>query len=492
MKKVFFKWMLVPAVIFVATTAPAQIKLKIGSLAVFADDLTQPSCLQIPIFINDPDLSRTLKQLTITVGLSGNLGIIDGLIDTEMLVGNAFAAGNLAGLRNPPTDLSNNTSGTGTPACTVIFNQIPPGGNAIDFVAGNANGNWFINNNQGASGRKQALVINLNVQPIGLSSQNQDQLVAVVEIPVVANPNPGDLLITATPNNVVIDANVYVWDDGTRSDEVQSRADVAEAFDLSGGPGKVTIIGNADKIGVFRPSNSRFYLDATGDGSYSSGSPDLLYVMGSGTDIPLSGDWNGDGHDEIGLFRPSNNRFFLDHSGNGTFSLAQGDILYILGAPGDLPLVGDWNGDGTDEIGLYRPSTSFFFLDINGSGTITGADVMFSLGAITDIPVIGDWNNDGTDEVGLFRPSTNFFFLDANGSQTIAYDGSDLIFTTGAADDLPLSGDWNDDGFDEIGLFRPSSNVFYLDFNGNGSISLADDLIQSLGTAGDIPLTGNW
>jgi hypothetical protein len=38
------------------------------------------------------------------------------------------------------------------------------------------------------------------------------------------------------------------------------------------------------------------------------------------------------------------------------------DNQFIYGDPGDKIVAGDWNGDGTDTIGVYRPSENVFFL----------------------------------------------------------------------------------------------------------------------------------
>ena len=62
------------------------------------------------------------------------------------------------------------------------------------------------------------------------------------------------------------------------------------------------------------------------------------------------GDWNGDGVDEIGFVR--NGRFYLDSNGNR--ELDAYDRVFEMGAPGDKPVVGDWNGDGIDDIATYR------------------------------------------------------------------------------------------------------------------------------------------
>ena len=51
-------------------------------------------------------------------------------------------------------------------------------------------------------------------------------------------------------------------------------------------------------------------------------------------DLPVSGDWNNDGVTEIGVFRPSTQRFYLDKNGNGHWDA--GDSLYAFGLSGDL------------------------------------------------------------------------------------------------------------------------------------------------------------
>ena len=40
-----------------------------------------------------------------------------------------------------------------------------------------------------------------------------------------------------------------------------------------------------------------------------------------------------------------------------TLDTAVADLGYFFGAPGDVPFVGDFDGDGIDEVGLYRPSS---------------------------------------------------------------------------------------------------------------------------------------
>ena len=96
-------------------------------------------------------------------------------------------------------------------------------------------------------------------------------------------------------------------------------------------------------------------------------------------------------------------------------------------------------------IGVFRPSTRTFYLDYNGNGAWNGAlvDRAHIFGLTGDLPVSGDWNLDGKTEIGVFRPSTRTFYLDYNGNG--AWDGAlvDRAHIFGLTGDLPVSGDWN-------------------------------------------------
>src|SRR5664279_1038125 len=72
----------------------------------------------------------------------------------------------------------------------------------------------------------------------------------------------------------------------------------------------------------------------------------------------LYGDWNGDGTIKIGIF--SNGNWYLDYPGTGVWvgCGAPGDptkdACITFGQAGDIPLVGDWTGDGRTRIGIFR------------------------------------------------------------------------------------------------------------------------------------------
>jgi hypothetical protein len=259
-----------------------------------------------------------------------------------------------------------------------------------------------------------------------------------------------------------------------------------------------------DAVGVWRPSDGRFRLDSNGNGRWddTSGGDTLTGVFGTTGDVPVVGDWNGDGRSEVGYWRPSDRRFRLDADGNDRWDEpAGGDRLTCpFGAATDLPVTGDWNGDGRAEVGVWRLSLGLFLLDLNGNGSwdgVAGGDRTSRFGAAGDRPVAGDWNGDGRDEVGVWRPATGQFLLDVNGNGR--WDGSAGGDTVtgwfGFSGDRPAIGDWTGDGPEEVGFWRPDDGRFRLDANANDrwdGPSGGDRVTAAFGEATDIPVAGTW
>jgi hypothetical protein len=229
----------------------------------------------------------------------------------------------------------------------------------------------------------------------------------------------------------------------------------------------------ATTVGAFRPANGFTYLRNSNTGGFA----DREFFYGTAGDIPVAGDWDGDGRDSIGIYR--NGTFFLRNSNNTGFA----DLQFVFGQPGDVPVAGDWDGDGVDTIGVFRGGR-FFLRNSNSSGV---PDLDFFFGTPTDIPIVGDWDGNGTDTVGAFRPTNGFVYLRYTNTQGFA----DVEFFYGQAGDRPVVGDWNGDGVDTIAIYRAVEGTPFFYLRNSNATGFAD-VTFPYGSSGDLPIAGYW
>jgi hypothetical protein len=74
----------------------------------------------------------------------------------------------------------------------------------------------------------------------------------------------------------------------------------------------------------------------------STGVTEGEFMFGLGTDLPVAGDWDGDGADSPGVVRPEGGSLRWWTRNTIVNGPATGTFLY--GSPGDRPLV--WTGSG--------------------------------------------------------------------------------------------------------------------------------------------------
>ncbi len=166
--------------------------------------------------------------------------------------------------------------------------------------------------------------------------------------------------------------------------------------------------------------------------------------FGVASDEPVVGDWDGDGHDDLGVRAPRTGLFKL--------SSPAGVTTVKYGIRGDLPVAGDWGGDGPFEVGVRRPSTSSFLLR-QADGTTTSV----RLGDVDDLPVTGDWNGDGVSDLGVYDQLSSSFTLrvvDAKGVPVT------VVVPFGMSGDLPVIGDWDGNGTSDVGTWTSGTATF--------------------------------
>lgn len=242
---------------------------------------------------------------------------------------------------------------------------------------------------------------------------------------------------------------------------------------------------SADSVGVLR-GNDQWYLDLNHDASH-----EIDVNLGLENATPIVGDFDGDGDDDLGYVR--RNVWSFDTNGDGTIDSSR---RYGSGKTTWTPVVGDWDGNGTDDIGLVEVQSDgllHWYLDTDGDD-FHNIEVVFGLPG--DTPITGDWEDQGRDNVGVVRNDSNgnqplLWLLDTNRDNSNPVQ--EIAFRYGLAGDTPVTGDWNDDGRDDAGVVRDDTQgrepLFWLLDTDRDA---ADEIRFRYGLAGDRPVVGAW
>lgn len=213
---------------------------------------------------------------------------------------------------------------------------------------------------------------------------------------------------------------------------------------------------------------------------------DHEFAFGADGDTPIAGDWDCDGIDTPGVWRSSTGEVFL----RNTSSAGPTDVAYKYETPDARPLAGDFDGDGCDTVSFYNPADGAVAIfntaeaAIGPSKSAADANATYVFGDAGDEPFAGDFDGDGADTIGLFRPSTATVYL----KNTHTAGPADLDFQFGTDGDLPLAGDWGPaDGIDTVAMYTPNTQTFSFRFT--NSAGPADETFD-FGLRNSMPVAG--
>ena len=258
--------------------------------------------------------------------------------------------------------------------------------------------------------------------------------------------------------------------------------------------------------GNFQWTAGHTALGAGGVGAFSTTTTSSLLPFGNvtGSEGAFLGDVNGDGVDDAIVINSGFN-WFANLSGAGTGlggGASQSSTQW--GLAGDIPFVGDFDGDGLEDIAVWRPGGAHWYVKKSGPGGIgTGGQVgPGQFGISTDIPLVGDVNGDGRTDGIIARNDGNGNFqwvvgyADAVGFIDFNNGGGVSNFATfGLSTDTPIVADVNGDGHVDIGVIYDNGSglyewLFALTTSDGGLSNFAGASASFGFSPGDIPLIG--
>jgi parallel beta-helix repeat protein len=217
--------------------------------------------------------------------------------------------------------------------------------------------------------------------------------------------------------------------------------DASDGTEVESATVTVTVLADNDGDGVADrddPDDDADSVDDDADNCPLVPNPSQLDRDGDGignmcdSDYTASvGDFDGDGLTDVGVFRPSVGGWYV-----------QGQSTVFFGLDGDIPVPGDYDGDGVSERAVFRPAVGGWYIE----GQTT---VFFGLDG--DVPVPGDYDGNGTTDIAVYRPAVGGWYV----------VGQAPTFH-GLSTDVPVPGDYDGNGTTDIAVYRPSVGGWYV------------------------------
>ena len=211
------------------------------------------------------------------------------------------------------------------------------------------------------------------------------------------------------------------------------------------------------------------------NGAFASNFANADANAGLDWQIAGTGDFNHDGRDDV-LWRNVNTGALTDWLGTpgGGFASNFGNAYYEISTNWQVEGVGDFNGDGRDDI-LWRDNTGRVTDWLGqGSGGFSGnfANADSNAGLDWQIAGIGDFNNDGRDDI-LWRNVNSGAITDWLGTSTGGFTSNfgTAYYELSTSWHIIGTGDFNGDGRDDILLRNADGRVTNWLGQGNGGFT---------------------
>jgi len=253
---------------------------------------------------------------------------------------------------------------------------------------------------------------------------------------------------------------------------------------------------NLTPVGIYDATNARFHLQ--NDDPAGPAKLHFQYGTASPSKTALVGDWDGDGTDTVGLHQsfpdavfPRGNGFYLRNSNSSGFADYRFSYDDAPCGVNCVPLV--FHGStyyANDTVALYDPYSGRLYAALNNSpGPGDWVQYIYTRPANWRPhwrALMGDWNGDGVDSIGFFDPFGWQFYLADPMWETYAVVRYRPAACTASCG--PITGQWDRWRIDTVGMWDAATHTFYI----APSPGHPQEQVVSLPDPGTQPLTGNF
>lgn len=234
-----------------------------------------------------------------------------------------------------------------------------------------------------------------------------------------------------------------------------------------------------DDLGLFWPDDNSFYVslsDGTRLGAARSGQWVSPNEFGNRDGQYYVGDFDGDGRSDLGFFRPGDSTFHVSTSTGSHFGgVGSGQWIApnTFGHAGGRYYVAYFNGGKKADLGFMDPTSNSYWVSLS---TGSGFNAPFSgqwiapntFGHAGGRYYTGDFTDDGTEDLGYFEPVDNSFHISMSNGQSFGNAGTGEWIapgTFGHAGGRYYVGDFNGDGNADLGFFDPGDSSFHVNLS---------------------------
>lgn len=339
-----------------------------------------------------------------------------------------------------------------------LFNRPVPNGrapgdlySALDALVADQLGHFEIRGDQ--NGIVPIASVNI-VQSVPIAGQIPT---ATVEL-VFAEPLADDRF-TLTIRDSLIDPPGNGFDGNSNAAEPNGNPTLPSGDGVAGGDfvARFTVDSRAE-IGIWAAGS--IYIDTNGNNTFDpeavrsdDTNEDIVYTLGFTTDNVFAGNFVAgvadlaDGFDKVAAYGrvAGSFRWLVDVNNDSVIDLVVADPMQQNG----LPVAGNFDGDlaNGDEVGLKNDVD--WFLD-------TDHDFMVDTtlnGDMVGYPFVGDFDGDGVDDLGAW--ADDMFRLDLSGDGIDGFMDREFRLGFPGPRERPVAADFDADGHDDIGLWAP-------------------------------------